>query len=208
VSRARIPAAFALGLLATLPLAAAAKGPWSEIDGSFANPAHADEVDVLIRNVDSHAYNPPRDKLKVTPGPHWVTLVSTRVADTGVRPGQDGTSPLNTRQTQDCNPLGRAADCTQGSRHSTRATVAPWVFKAEPCMRYLLAGQHEGMSTKFVVEVVGVEPISGCGGKVDVEAPEPAPPASAEPATTSPDAPAGPDTPVAPSAAVDTDATH
>lgn len=128
----------ALALLSVLPALATARGPWAEIDGSFANPAHLDEVDVLIRGVNDKQYEPMRAKVEVKPGPVWLTVATTRV-----------------------------------SRGGSVSTM-PYVFKAEPCMRYLLAAKHEGLSeTKFAVITVAVERIGEC--RLPKGAPEPAP---------------------------------
>ena len=149
----------ALAVLSLLPALAAAKGPWAEVDGSFANPAHKDEVNLLIRGVNDKRYQPMRSKVVVKPGPQWMTVASTRASRGGT------------------------------------VTMIPYVFKAEPCMRYLLAARHEGVSDqRFAVIVVAVERIGEC------KLPE----GMAEPATLPapvPDAtPPPPPTPVAPAA--------
>jgi hypothetical protein len=149
----------ALALLSLLPTLAAAKGPWAAVDGSFANPAHKDEVNLLIRGVDDKQYEPMRSKVTVKPGPLWLTVTSTRAS------------------------------------HGGGVTAIPHVFKAEPCMRYLLAAQHDGISDqRFTVIVVAIERIGEC--KLPEGVAEPATFPAPTPHATTPPPPA----PVAPAA--------
>jgi hypothetical protein len=154
----RLRASLAALALVLAPGLAAAKAPWAEIDGTFANPAHADEVDALVHAVDRHYYNPMRSRLKIEPGPHWIYIASTRASARGT------------------------------------VTSVPWVMKAEPCMRYLVAAQHESLSIeRFAVKVVSVERIGECrlppGAQAAVATPAPAAPAMVAPAATpAPDA--------------------
>jgi hypothetical protein len=136
---------------AMAPLALA-KGPWAQIDGRSANHAHADEVDVRVQQVDGKRYQPPVDEVKLAPGPHWVTLVTTR-------------------------PTARPLNFSGTGLTTTRTTYQPWVMKAEPCMRYRVAAQHDGPSTeRWTVELVAVERIGDC--TPPAAAPEASPPAA------------------------------
>lgn len=153
-----------LALLASLATPAfAKKAPWAEIDGTFAVPTDPDQADVQVAGVDGQRFVPVRAKQKVTPGPHFVYLVSERAAGLGLR------------------------------------NAKPWVMKAEPCTRYLLAARHENLSAeRYEIVVVGTERIGECRmpeGATPAPAPATAPTASPSPAaapetTPSPVAPA------------------
>ena len=157
-----------LALLASLSSPAIAKkAAWAEVDGSFANPAHADEVDLLIQGVNDKRYTPMRSQVTLKPGPQWLTVASTRASGGGT------------------------------------VTAMPYVFKAEPCTRYLLAAQHEGISkTRFRVVVVAQERIGECTLPEGYVPPPPiAPSVSAGPVAPAPTAAPVDESPTAPAPA-------